>query len=104
MIDMVGRTVYEQIAEHEDALEKLYAERDELEKMTPRQRLAVYIHEKTCHHDHIETCAWFYEIDEDGHNWDGFSHKRMLTVADTLLEGVDVGTAKKLIDSGIVRG
>lgn len=40
---------------------------------------------------------------ENGHNWKGYAHMRMLEIADKLLREMDFEAAKRLVDSGVVR-
>lgn len=40
--------------------------------------LAIEEHERTCHQDHTDRCAWFYEIHGGVHDWDRWTHDRFL--------------------------
>lgn len=46
------------------------------------ERLATWMHEKGCHHNHTDGCSWEYEAD-----WTGHAHKHWLEEAKTSPEG-----------------
>jgi hypothetical protein len=47
-----------------------------------RREFAIKYHEKTCTMSHLDRCSWQYEISENGHNWEGHSHRNYLDCAE----------------------
>lgn len=70
-------------AELEKAKEAL-----ELEKGLPlNKQLANFLHEKTCSGNHTDQCGWYYGPND----WNDYSHKKYLKLADEVLEIVRNG-------------
>lgn len=63
--------------------EKLQDNLHPLSRMTFLERLATWMHEKNCHHNHIDGCSWEYE----GNDWQANTHKHWLEHAKTTPEG-----------------
>lgn len=62
-----------------------------MDELTQAQELATLIHEKICRFNHVDACGWDYE------DWDGYTTKRYLKVANKMLEKTDFETAKQVI-------
>ncbi len=66
-----------------EALEKELARlkelRDEEAGWTVYQRLAVRLHDETCHHNHTDGCSWYYEISQGRHDWNASEHIKQLS-------------------------
>ena len=62
--------------------EKKQREIDEKAKSLP-MFLARKLHEKCCHHNHIDGCGWFYE--EESKDYTGFAHQMWLERANAIL-------------------
>lgn len=57
-------------------------------------RLAEDLHEKMCHWNHTDGCAWFYRKDD----WNDSTHKEYLKKAKAILEFTDYDTAMKVVE------
>lgn len=90
----------QEIKETEAKLEELRGKRNQLSMMSPEQRVAIFLHDHTCHADHNGgECGWGYEISsKDGHNWNGSSHKRHLAKAVELVKLVGEETAVQVVN------
>lgn len=75
------RTKAEVLAE----LSKIEAEEQRLKSLPRPNRLAEQMHEETCHLDHVEMCGWYYEANDNGFGWEGYTHKRYLRAAYNIL-------------------
>ncbi len=70
-----------------------------LEKMkelscSPSKQLATLLHKKLCRWNHTDGCAWFYEED----NWESFSHKEYLNMANKMLKIADFELCVKMVN------
>ena len=64
------------------------------------EQLAVFLHSKLCHYNHVEECGWSYEIKNGVHNWNGCDHKRYLEKAKKMLEITeDIELIKAIIEA-----
>lgn len=62
--------------------------------LTPVQKLAIAIHDATCHSNHIDMCGWMYEIKQGYHDFSGQSHQTYLRKAEKLAAKVnDIASA-----------
>ena len=57
-------------------------ERKKLSVLTEEQRVADYLHDVFCHHNHTDGCGWFY----DDKSWTEFSRKEYLSKSKKLLK------------------
>lgn len=76
--------------------------------LTTTQKLAVFLHEITCHYSHTDYCGWYYEITHDPydpdinynqwpkeedrhpvHDWSQWTHKHYLERAEKLLKKLE---------------
>lgn len=74
-----------------DALEEAYfkakSEKEKIDRLPKNRRLAIRLHDMMClNKQNGLTCDWFYEIDNDKHDWGGHEHQRWLEKADKILE------------------
>jgi uncharacterized protein YecT (DUF1311 family) len=67
------------------AMERLDAAEQAEAALSEEQRLAVELHELTCHANHTDGCGWFYEQIAKQHDWGGITHVSYLRCADRLL-------------------
>lgn len=68
-------------AELETRRAELVDEMKGLSKLAPEQQIAIMLHEKLCHWNHIDGCGWHYEVKKDGHDWNGYAHADYLKKA-----------------------
>lgn len=68
-----------------EAKTALAAAQDEMNGMTPEQRIAIRLHDTTCRWNHTDGCGWFYEFKDKQHDWSGSSHKSYLEKAFKLI-------------------
>jgi len=64
------------ILELEQKLGQAKQKRAELNALDPEKRLAVFLHEKFCPHNHTDGCAWWYESGDTA--WTGQAHVRWI--------------------------
>lgn len=94
------KDIDDEIAETEEKLKKLYAQRTAHEKLTPTQRLAGRLHSLLCHWNHTDGCSWEYEKDSNNiDKWDGNDHRPYFAKAESILLVMDEKTANKFIDA-----
>lgn len=76
------------------------AESEPKATLTPAQELAIKLHKKFCHWNHIDGCGFDYEYKKNGdHDWTRFAHKEYLDKAKKIIaSGVEIKTALKLMD------
>jgi len=82
MITDLQKKINELQAELKKATVAFEKEMAELSKLNPAQQLATILHEKFCHWDHVDQCAWYYHK----HDWKEETHGRYLSKAEALLE------------------
>lgn len=94
---------YEQLiinAENEvKRLKKLKEEEEKMAKMSPSERLAIFIHNNMCSKNHLTQCSWCHEIKNGKHDWTEISHLRYITIADFLLEFMDEEESQEVVIS-----
>lgn len=60
----------EQIEKELFALKKQLVEletlKQKLTELPEKQRLAIYLHDKLCPHNHTDGCDWYYDCDKHG--------------------------------------
>jgi hypothetical protein len=88
---------YEMIARLESELAREREVAASFDALSDRQKLATYLHEKTCTLPHADQCGWYYE------SWDqpqqGGTRGRYLSRADRMLaEGFSLTEAQRVID------
>lgn len=90
----------QEIKETEAKLEELRGKRNKLSMMSPEQRVAIFLHDHTCHADHNDGhCGWGYEVTaKGGHSWDGSAHKRYFEKAEKLVELIGEETAIQVVN------
>jgi hypothetical protein len=79
----------------EEQLDKVNAEIDALENLTPAQQLAEYLHGKQCNWDHTSGCGWFYE------SWEkpGYDRNQYLEKAERLIsKGMGPDDVQKMVE------
>ena len=88
-----------EIREKKKRLEAMREEEPRLQRYGPEYTLAVALHQKFCHWNHIDVCGWRYEIKNSIHDWTGSSHKMYLEKAQKVLNEVnlDVETILKVV-------
>jgi Tat protein secretion system quality control protein TatD with DNase activity len=69
--------------------------------LSEEKRLAIFIHSRTCHNNHTDSCSWGYEIKNGLHNWQGYAHKTALNKAEKALTITDYNTIIRLLAEGI---
>jgi hypothetical protein len=85
----------DKIKQLEEDLAKAKREQVEYEGLSDEQKLAEFIHSKTCSGNHTDFCGWFYESwDKLGQNSTRGSY---LKKARAILEEVDLKTAELVI-------
>jgi hypothetical protein len=73
----------------EDANKSL--QKEEFERETPARRLAILMHQCTCHQNHTDGCAWHSDI-----SWSDHTHARELERAARILNVLPVGYKSEL--------
>lgn len=74
-----------QIEQKQRELDKLLAQKEQLESLGPAYLLAVELHDKLCHSNHADGCGWFYEIKDGEHQWERRAHVEYLEKAKNVL-------------------
>lgn len=87
-----------QLAELKAKQAEIEQEITRLQGLSPDERLAELLHEKLCHHNHIDGCGWYYEID-DPKVWIQHAHKRYLDQARRILAITSANIAIKVIEA-----
>ena len=88
----------------ESKLNELKAEVEKLEKklekeerrvaiLTKEQRVADYLHDIFCHHNHTDGCGWFYD---DG-SWTEYSRKEYVSKSIKLLKIYDEEQIREIL-------
>lgn len=77
--------------------EKIEERQEEHARLTPAHALAEELHERLCHHNHTDGCAWFYD------SWDKLlgehsSRARYLKMAQDMLKVTDYETALAIVN------
>lgn len=63
-----------------------------IETLPENQRLAIFLHRKTCMMDHNAVCSWEYEFKGYIDDWDGPRHAEFLQKANQMLSKSDYET------------
>jgi hypothetical protein len=68
-------------------LSAITAEDDDPKKMKEQilYSIAIWLHEKFCGHNHADGCGWYYEIKNNVHDWNAYTHKTWLEWAEEML-------------------
>jgi hypothetical protein len=49
--------------------------REQMGALTPTHKLACVLHDRLCHWNHTDGCAWHYAIKDGVHDWGEHSHQ-----------------------------
>lgn len=97
------KKIEQDIFDAEFKLARARAAQAAFDQLTAAQRLAIELHDFLCHSEHAETCGWFYEINNDIHDWSRWTHSEALKRANSVLlkfsEATVVGVLKALKES-----
>lgn len=74
------------------------AEMNRRDEMNDDERLAEYLHSKSCHWDHTEGCSWHYETNSSKVDWTGYAHSRYLEKARRALGKYDFDTIQGVLE------
>jgi hypothetical protein len=77
------------LARAQQALADAERAQADFEALSPEKQLAVHLHGKTCHWNHIDQCGWEYQNDLDPQVWGDIIRKRYLERAQELLRALD---------------
>jgi hypothetical protein len=96
----------EQISKEIQELEaKLVAAKQKLNnfnRLTTQQKIAIMLHDNTCHSNHTDVCGWCYEVNGEGnHDFNGGAHRYYLQKTENILE--DLKEIHNLTDYDILR-
>lgn len=75
----------DKIEEIELEIKRLQEEKLSLQMLDIERQNALILHEKFCACVHTVDCAWFHEIKDDVHNWEGPAHKNWVQKAERLI-------------------
>jgi len=84
----------DKLAELEAKMEALKKEIEETKKgvadfeaLPPNKKLAIFLHERTCHYNHTDGCGWMYNIDAAGipKSWTSNEAERYLSKANRII-------------------
>ena len=77
----------------EEELQAELKRRDEqrriLSAMNKDHRLAILLHDALCRWNHTDGCGWFYEVQEDIHDWRKRDHQVWLKKSRAALKVLD---------------
>lgn len=48
-------------------------------------QLAIFLHKNLCKWNHTDGCGWYYEINNDIHDWSGSAHIRYWNITNKLI-------------------
>lgn len=71
----------------EQRLARAKQARHELNALDPEKRMAVFLHEKFCPHNHTDGCGWGYESGDTA--WSGQAHSRWLIHAREVIAAME---------------
>lgn len=78
----------------EEKLNALTQEFESYDKSSEEKQFAIDLHNQLCYTNHIDQCPWYYEIENNKHQWEKRAHKKFLDTAHALLS---LGLEKELI-------
>ena len=84
-----------QIAQYEDKIQQLKAERQKIIEMDPDRRLAEQMHSMFCTHNHTDGCDWHYG------SWEKptWAHKKWLKKAkEAIAQGITLEQMKQIYE------
>lgn len=75
----------EEMSKLQAELERAEQEERELAELPLGERVAIIMHDLTCTHNHVEACAWQYEITGGRHVFQASEHRHWLTRATNVI-------------------
>lgn len=91
----MAETPYARVARLQKELLEAEVRLVEENKKTPEIRLADFLHESSCHWNHVDGCGWFYEKNED-YTKSGTARNRFYQKAVKLLEQDSIDTIMRV--------
>jgi hypothetical protein len=80
-MNMTREQIAKRKAELASELDDLNAEEERLLSLSEDRRLAEALHSMQCRWNHTDGCGWFYEIQKNVVNWNGWAHAEYLKKA-----------------------
>lgn len=78
-------SIEQEIARQNLNIKKLEKQLREFKDLSPNKKLAISLHELSCHWNHTDGCGWYYEFKDGQHDWQGSSHGSYLSKAEKLI-------------------